>query len=235
MNYNCGIIDDLLPLYVDGACSEESKAAVEAHLTSCEACRRELERMRSGTVVSETIKSAGRTTAANYANKVRRHRIKLAAGIVTISVIAACLLSLVFLTLRDMYNYANPIIHEVETGTYNLTSNDLEVAVSDVENYIFFTNNTKIEVSVDQDAGFSGEVLLWNADDPNNPVAILYGKITPEERVCTFSGLHSGHRYMVTCDGNEDMMLTITDGRHVSFLNSMKNVLIQVWDLIMGF
>ena len=235
MNYNCGIIDDLLPLYVDGACSEESKAAVEAHLTSCEACRRELERMRSGTVVSETIKSAGRTTAANYANKVRRHRIKLAAGIVTISVIAACLLSLVFLTLRDLYNYANPIIHEVETGTYNLTSNDLEVAVADVENYIFFTNNTKIEVSVDQDTGFSGEVLLWNANDPNNPVAILYGKITPEERVCPFSGLHSGHRYMVTCDGNEDMILTITDGRHVGFLNSMKNVLIQVWDLIMGF
>lgn len=235
MNYNCGIIDDLLPLYVDGACSEESKAAVEAHLTSCEACRRELERMRSGTVVSETIKSAGRTTAANYANKVRRHRIKLAAGIVTISVIAACLLSLVFLTLRDMYNYANPIIHEVETGTYNLTSNDLEVAVSDVENYIFFTNNTKIEVSVGKDADYSGEVLLWNADDPNKPVTILYGRITPEKRSFTFSHLSSAHRYMITCDGSENLILTITDGRNVSFFGSMKNVLIQVCDMIMQF
>ena len=101
MNYNCGIIDDLLPLYVDGACSEESKAAVEAHLTSCEACRRELERMRAGTVVSETIKSAGRTTAANYANKVRRHRIKLAAGIVTIS--DCCLFA--FIGIPDVKRY----------------------------------------------------------------------------------------------------------------------------------
>lgn len=235
MNYTCGIIDDLLPLYVDGACSTESKAAIEAHLTSCEACRRKLERMQSDTVVTETSKSFDEIPVAKYAKKVKKHRIKLAIGIVVLSVIAACLLSLVFLTLKDMHNYANPIIHEVEAGTYNLTSNDLEVTVADVGEYVLFTNNTKIEVSVDQDADFSGEVLLWNADDPNNPVTILYGKITPEERACTFSGLHSGHRYMVTCDGNEDLMLTITDGRNVSFFGSMKNVLIHVWDLIMGF
>lgn len=231
MNCNCGIIDDLLPLYADGACSEESKAAIEAHLASCEACQKKLERMQSNTVVSETSKPAGEVTVVKYAKKVRKHRIKLAVGIVAISVIAACLLSLVFLTLKDMHAYANPTVHEVETGTYNLTSNDLEVAVADVGEYVFFTNNTKIEVSVDQNADFSGEVLLWNADDPNNPVTILYGKITPEESVCTFSGLHSGHRYMVTCDGSEDLMLTITDGRHVSFFGSMKNVLEMIFGL----
>jgi len=235
MNYNCGIIDDLLPLYADGACSEESKAAIEAHLASCEACRKKLERMQSDTVVSETIKSAGKITVTKYAKKVRKHRIKLAIGLVAISVIAACLLSLVFLTLKDMHNYANPIIYEVETGTYNLTSNDLEVAVADIDDYIFFTNNTKIEVPVDNDADFSGEVMLWNADDPNNPVTILYGKITPEKRAITFSHLSSAHRYMITCDGNENLVLTITDGRNVSFFGSMKNVLIHVWDLIMGF
>lgn len=235
MNYTCGIIDDLLPLYADGACSEESNAAIEAHLASCEACRKKLERMQSDTVVSETSKSTGEVAVVKYANKVRKHRIKLAIGIVALSVIATCLLSLVFLTLKDMHNYANPIIHEVEAGTYNLTSNDLEVTVADVGEYVLFTNNTKIEVSVDQDADFSGEVLLWNADDPNNPVTILYGKITPEERACTFSSLSSAHRYMVTCDGDDDLMLTVTDSRHVSFFGSLKNVLIQAWELIMGY
>lgn len=235
MNYSCGIIDDLLPLYVDGVCSEESRAAIEAHLASCEACRKKLERMQSDTVVSETSKSADEITVAKYANKVRKHRIKLAIGVVAISVIAACLLALVFLTLKDMYNYANPIIYEVETGTYNLTSNDLKVTVADIDDYIFFTNNTRIEVSVDKDATFSGEVLLWNADDPDNPVTIGYGKITSEKRSFTFSGLSSAHRYRITCDGTEDLMLTITDSRNVSFFGSMKNVLTQVWDLIMGF
>lgn len=235
MNYNCGIIDDLLPLYVDGACSEESKAAIEAHLASCNVCREKLERMQAETVVSETIKSSEEITVAKYAKKVRKHRIKLAVGAVATSVIVACLLSLVFLTLKDMYNYANPIIHEVEAGTYNLTSNDLEVAVADVGDYIFFTNNTKIEVSVDKDAAFSGEVLLWNADDPNNPVTIGYGKITSEKRSFTFSNLTSADRYMITCDGSDELMLSITDGRNISFFGSMKNVLIQIYDLIMGF
>lgn len=231
MNCNCGIIDDLLPLYADGACSEESKVAIEVHLASCEVCRKKLERMQSDTVVSETSKPTGEVTVVKYANKVRKHRIKLAIGVVAISVIAACLISLVFLTLQDMHNYANPIIYEVETGTYNLTANDLEVAVADVGEYVFFTNNAKIAVSVGKDADFSGEVLLWNADDPNNPVTAQYGRITPKERSVTFSGLSSAHRYMITCDGTEGLMLTITDGRNVSFFGSMKNVLEMIFGL----
>jgi len=185
--------------------------------------------------VTETSKSFDEIPVAKYAKKVRKHRIKLTVGAVTMSVIAACLISLFFLTLQDMHNYANPIIYEVETGTYNLTSNDLEVAVADVGEYVFFTNNAKIEVSVGKNADFSGEVLLWNADDPNNPVTAQYGRITPKERSVTFSGLSSAHRYMITCDGTEGLMLTITDGRNVSFFGSMKNVLISLWDLIMEF
>jgi len=45
MRINCGIVSDLLPLYVDGICSDESKALVEAHLAECEACRSRRENM----------------------------------------------------------------------------------------------------------------------------------------------------------------------------------------------
>ena len=44
----CGVIQDLLPLYVDGAAGEESRALVEEHLRSCPVCRRELEQLRGG-------------------------------------------------------------------------------------------------------------------------------------------------------------------------------------------
>ena len=37
---NCEIVRDLLPLYEDGLCSEESRRAVEEHLATCEACRK---------------------------------------------------------------------------------------------------------------------------------------------------------------------------------------------------
>ena len=35
---NCEIVRDLLPLYHDGVCSEESRRAVEEHLVGCAAC-----------------------------------------------------------------------------------------------------------------------------------------------------------------------------------------------------
>lgn len=60
---------------LDGACSDESKAAIEAHLASCKACREKLERMQTETVVSETVKSSGEITAVKYAKRVRKHRI----------------------------------------------------------------------------------------------------------------------------------------------------------------
>ena len=39
------IVQDLLPLYHDGVCSERSRAAVEGHLRTCEACRAALAAM----------------------------------------------------------------------------------------------------------------------------------------------------------------------------------------------
>lgn len=43
----CYIIRDLLPLYLDEVCSKESRKLVEEHLEHCEACRRELEEMKT--------------------------------------------------------------------------------------------------------------------------------------------------------------------------------------------
>ena len=39
MKYPCGLIQDLLPLYIDGVCSDESKAAIEQHLPECSSCK----------------------------------------------------------------------------------------------------------------------------------------------------------------------------------------------------
>lgn len=47
MKLSCEIIKDLLPLYYDGVCSDESKAAVEEHLAGCEGCKAELQSMNS--------------------------------------------------------------------------------------------------------------------------------------------------------------------------------------------
>lgn len=43
MKLSCEIIQDLLPLYVDNACSPDSRKAVEEHLAQCSACSRNLQ------------------------------------------------------------------------------------------------------------------------------------------------------------------------------------------------
>ena len=36
----CGVVRDLLPLYVDGCCGADSRRLVEEHLAGCPDCRR---------------------------------------------------------------------------------------------------------------------------------------------------------------------------------------------------
>ena len=40
MKISCNIIEDLLPLYVDDAVSEDSRQLVEEHLKECASCRK---------------------------------------------------------------------------------------------------------------------------------------------------------------------------------------------------
>lgn len=42
----CEIVRDLLILYVDGCCSDESRAAIEEHLRCCPGCVKELEKIK---------------------------------------------------------------------------------------------------------------------------------------------------------------------------------------------
>lgn len=42
---NCNVIDDLLPLYADECCSDETKALVEDHVGSCPRCKATLAKM----------------------------------------------------------------------------------------------------------------------------------------------------------------------------------------------
>ena len=56
---NCNIVKELIPLYIDGCCSEESKKIVEEHISDCDDCKRLLEDMKSSSdiiAVSESPK-----------------------------------------------------------------------------------------------------------------------------------------------------------------------------------
>ena len=70
MTYPCGIIRDLLPLYIDDVCNEESKQAVENHLSECEKCRNYYKSMKSteGFVAKENDNSEDMKMAKSLKN-----------------------------------------------------------------------------------------------------------------------------------------------------------------------
>lgn len=43
---NCNIVKDLIPLYIDGCCSEESEKIVKEHIRDCDDCKKLLEDMK---------------------------------------------------------------------------------------------------------------------------------------------------------------------------------------------
>lgn len=45
MKVSCEIIKDLLPLYHDGVCSDDSREMIEEHLLECDICKAELRAM----------------------------------------------------------------------------------------------------------------------------------------------------------------------------------------------
>lgn len=64
---NCNIIKDLLPLYCDGICTEESRTLVDEHIKDCTECASELQKIRempnvvqADGSVDEPIKKAGK-------------------------------------------------------------------------------------------------------------------------------------------------------------------------------
>lgn len=93
----CGIVKDLLPLYCDGVCSEESRAAVEEHMESCPNCREECGQMKGELLPlpaeQEKNRQEGAAVAgfAQYVKKVKRESLARGAWV---GVIAAGLLFL---------------------------------------------------------------------------------------------------------------------------------------------
>lgn len=98
MNINCEIIRDLLPLYADNVCSEESRRLVESHCEGCGECRERLEGMRTPL----PQKNCGGKNPCDPFKKARRHYIRLAVTTALIfTVIALPLLIIGKITLNE--------------------------------------------------------------------------------------------------------------------------------------
>lgn len=97
MNLTCGIIKDLLPLYAENLCGDESKEAVEAHLSECENCRSSLEEMRK----TESASPLEALPLRSISKKIKKKQIRLVA-------LALCLALFLITAYQGRVNQMKP-------------------------------------------------------------------------------------------------------------------------------
>ena len=90
----CGMAADLLPLYLDGCCSADSRAALEAHMDACPACRAQYAQLRRDlTPAAPAAEDPGTDGIARaLARKMRRRKRCLRALCAVLGVLLAVLL-----------------------------------------------------------------------------------------------------------------------------------------------
>lgn len=87
MDVTCNVIEDLLPIYADGICSEDTKTIIEHHTAVCPECREKLEAMTSALEKNEK-----KGKVDNPFKKVKNHYLRL----VTVTLLVCALFVLPF-------------------------------------------------------------------------------------------------------------------------------------------
>ncbi len=109
MKISCKIIEDLLPLYHDDVCSNESRTVVEEHLLECDDCKKNLESMNSDFILNDTEKA---TEQAKF-DTLRGVRKKLFQKNVIISVVSVfCAIGVLLGGFSFVFHYRIPISYE---------------------------------------------------------------------------------------------------------------------------
>lgn len=109
----CNLIQDLIPLYVDGVVSPETTSTVKKHLETCSSCRKEYERL-SGTLIFPVSPSMSKENAHSLVSFKRRWRQKKII-VVCISVVMTLLILfmsvMVYQNVSTVHDFFSPTIY----------------------------------------------------------------------------------------------------------------------------
>ena len=105
---SCGIIEDLIPLYKENLCSDESRALVEEHISECESCRALAESVEPPKV-AELSDADEQKPFKKVNSKLKRSRLKV---IILSVLLAVIVFPLLYLTAGQMFRWNGAISFE---------------------------------------------------------------------------------------------------------------------------
>lgn len=103
---SCAVVQDLLPLYVDGVCSDESKHLVEAHLAECADCRALCTALKESE--AEALFQADTKTVLR-AHAKRQSKLALAIGVLIAVFLTAIMGVMLYVTLRGWSDWQTTV------------------------------------------------------------------------------------------------------------------------------
>ena len=224
-NISCEIIQDLLPLYCDGVCSEESKQLILVHMQTCGKCREELRVLESPLCVPENNEELEASRAAAKAWK-KNKRKAFRMGILLMSVIlfisAAVFLVGHYLhssSLEDTIGLREQLVSYSNAPQLNMQNivqkgDYLAVAGCDADNRWYLGLFVRDDIFVDRwtiigslNKVKTGKLANWNYNtSKGDTILVCFGaKLSSKIRGYTFE--NSGVSY--TCTVNSDSVLDI--------------------------
>lgn len=156
---DCDIIQDLLPLYIDGVVSDATKEMVEGHLSECEECRKEAAMMRKNMQLPPSEKA--QEAEVHTLKKIKKRFFKKK---VIIALTTACLTLLV---AAGMYSY---MVMAEETIPYEAS----KIKIEEKADSLYFTY-----MGNDLDCTYLAGPLKLKVDGETKNVGIIYYTATP--------------------------------------------------------
>lgn len=116
----CEVAKDIIPLCIDGVCSENSKQLVEEHIKECTSCKKLWDSYRNPSItnkIKENNAEAFKDLALKVKKKNRRKTISIVLGAVFISCIAFICFGLIILGLLS---FGNEKYYTIDIGNYGI-------------------------------------------------------------------------------------------------------------------
>ncbi len=216
---SCNMVRDLLPLYIDEVCCEESRCFIEEHLKKCEECRNYYEDMKweipeklsseeiksvdENLVFLEDAKKSVEKLSMEFANKITRKRM----------LVLAIVVSIIFMLLGSHYlrncydkipqeNISVKEIYELDSGhLYIELVSEVPIVEVHLERDIWrdvSKKNQSMSVLCSTqlwrfwDDSLPKEVALVIPNTPPNAVTDIWGNVTYDDANKLY--YHSGNR-----------------------------------------
>ncbi len=205
----CGMAADLLPLYLDGCCSADSRAALEAHMDACPACRAQYAQLRRDlTPAAPTADDPGTDTIARaLARKMRRRKRCLRALGAVLGVLLAVFLVFIGKTFVILGQSGSIASAALPAGATDLAGRAVSGSAEEVGAYVFATGTARLVVAADVLPDAPVTVRLWQVRETRENT--MGATLDAKHRSCNITNLPPQTLSAVTVDGAPDVQLTV--------------------------